>query len=324
MCVLEVKSSRVEADAVDRRCDREDVRSRQAGRAPEALVAVARRRVDDLDRPAAGCDAHRSARRGRAAAPCSTSTAFSAQTSTIVPATPAGIEFIIFMTSIRQTIVSGSTRAPDDRRTALRPARRRGRRCRASATSIVTDAAAAPSGGADRGRRRRRLRAADLRGRRRARSPPSRSAARRASDSSISRRISRTSSSVSGIGSALLSPGRPRRCSSRGRSPSRRALGALARQRRHGPRLEHVQRRAAAGPARSPTRCPGGSRSAARRAVRPRRARRAARRPGRARRGAAPAPRLAPSRVRRHRARTRSCFRLTVRRTTSPVTLLTR
>ena len=40
---------RVEADALHRRRDREDVARGQARRAPEALVAVARRRVDDLD-----------------------------------------------------------------------------------------------------------------------------------------------------------------------------------------------------------------------------------------------------------------------------------
>ncbi len=44
--------------------------------------------------------------------PYSTSSAFSAMTSAIVPDTPAGTEFIIFMTSMMQTIVSGSTRLP--------------------------------------------------------------------------------------------------------------------------------------------------------------------------------------------------------------------
>ena len=40
---------RVEADALERRRDRQDVACGQAGGAPEALVAVARRRVDDVD-----------------------------------------------------------------------------------------------------------------------------------------------------------------------------------------------------------------------------------------------------------------------------------
>ena len=42
----------------------------------------------------------------------STGSAFSAQTSTIVPAMPAWTAFIIFITSMMQTTVSGSTRAP--------------------------------------------------------------------------------------------------------------------------------------------------------------------------------------------------------------------
>ena len=41
---------RMIADLLDRRCDRENVVGGQPGRAPEALVAVARRGVDDLDR----------------------------------------------------------------------------------------------------------------------------------------------------------------------------------------------------------------------------------------------------------------------------------
>ena len=45
---------RMEADALQRRRDREDVVRREAGRAPEALVAVARRRVDDVDDAAHG------------------------------------------------------------------------------------------------------------------------------------------------------------------------------------------------------------------------------------------------------------------------------
>mgnify|MGYP003694799259 CR=1 FL=1 len=49
MCVLELKSRGVEADPVHRRRDREHVRRGQAGRAPQALIAVARRRVDDVD-----------------------------------------------------------------------------------------------------------------------------------------------------------------------------------------------------------------------------------------------------------------------------------
>ena len=56
--------------------------------------------------------AHRSGSTWKSGVPYSTSSAFSAQTSTIVPATPAGTEFIIFITSIRQTTVVGSTRAP--------------------------------------------------------------------------------------------------------------------------------------------------------------------------------------------------------------------
>ena len=102
MCVLDVKSQAWKPTRSMRRRDREHVRRRQPGGSPEALVAVARRRVDDLDHPGA----HRARRRGRAAAPDSTSSAFSAQTSTIVPAMPAWTAFIIFMTSIRQTTVS--------------------------------------------------------------------------------------------------------------------------------------------------------------------------------------------------------------------------
>ncbi len=52
------------------------------------------------------------ARPGRAAAPYSTSSPFSTQISAIVPATPACTEFIIFITSMMQTIVSGSTLEP--------------------------------------------------------------------------------------------------------------------------------------------------------------------------------------------------------------------
>ena len=44
--------------------------------------------------------------------PYSTGCAFSTWISAIVPAMPAGIEFIIFITSMMQTIVSGSTRVP--------------------------------------------------------------------------------------------------------------------------------------------------------------------------------------------------------------------
>ena len=103
MCVLEVKSTawkptRSIVGAIARMSAR-----RQAGRAPEALVAVARRRVDDVDEPRA--HAIRLAR-GRAARRTRRARAFSAHTSTIVPATPAGTEFIIFITSIRQTTVS--------------------------------------------------------------------------------------------------------------------------------------------------------------------------------------------------------------------------
>ena len=44
--------------------------------------------------------------------PYSTSSAFAGTISAIVPDTPAGTEFIIFMTSMMHTIVSGSTCAP--------------------------------------------------------------------------------------------------------------------------------------------------------------------------------------------------------------------
>ena len=44
--------------------------------------------------------------------PYSTSSPFSAHTSTTVPETPAGTEFIIFITSMMQTVLSGSIRAP--------------------------------------------------------------------------------------------------------------------------------------------------------------------------------------------------------------------
>ena len=49
---------------------------------------------------------------GTAAARTRPAAAFSGTTSAIVPDTPAGTEFIIFMTSMMQTIVSGSTRCP--------------------------------------------------------------------------------------------------------------------------------------------------------------------------------------------------------------------
>ena len=48
----------------------------------------------------------------KSVAPYSTASAFAAQTSTIVPATPAGTAFIIFITSMRQTTVVASTFAP--------------------------------------------------------------------------------------------------------------------------------------------------------------------------------------------------------------------
>src|SRR5262249_55867395 len=95
----------VEADAVEGGRDREHVGSGQPGGAPEALVAVTRSRVDDLDEAHPGRTLNR-------ASPYSTGSALTATTSTTVPERPAGIEFIIFITSIRQTTVSGSTRAP--------------------------------------------------------------------------------------------------------------------------------------------------------------------------------------------------------------------
>src|SRR5581483_11296784 len=97
---------RMEADRLHRRRNCKDLAGGEAGGAPEALVAVARRRVDDLDRPR-----HAGSTRKRGW-PYSTSCAFSTWTSAIVPTTPAGTEFIIFMTSMMQTIVSSSTRAP--------------------------------------------------------------------------------------------------------------------------------------------------------------------------------------------------------------------
>src|SRR6185437_15443974 len=96
---------RVIADPVHRRRDREHVGSRQPGRAPQALVAVARGRVDELDR------AHFGSTRN-SGCPYSTSAALSQHTSAIVPAMPAGTEFIIFITSMMATIVSRSTSVP--------------------------------------------------------------------------------------------------------------------------------------------------------------------------------------------------------------------
>src|SRR5262249_30717944 len=88
---------------VERRRDREDVGCREPGRAPEALVAVARRRVDEVD--------HAASTR-KSGWPYSIGAAFSTWISAIVPAIPAVTEFIIFITSMMQTIVSGSTREP--------------------------------------------------------------------------------------------------------------------------------------------------------------------------------------------------------------------
>ena len=102
----------MEADPIHGRSDCHQVVRRQAGGAPQALVAVAGRRVDDLDEPTGAHGAHRSDRIRKRGAPSSTSCAFSTHASTIVPVTPAGTAFIIFMTSIRHTTVSGSTRAP--------------------------------------------------------------------------------------------------------------------------------------------------------------------------------------------------------------------
>ena len=99
---------RVEPDAVDGRGDRDDVPRRQARGAPEALVAVAGRRVDDVDdRLMTRARPGRAARRTPRAARCRRTPRRSC------PATPAGIGFIIFMTSIRHTTVSGSTRDAD-------------------------------------------------------------------------------------------------------------------------------------------------------------------------------------------------------------------
>src|SRR6185312_11283011 len=100
---------RVEADALEGGGDREGLARREAGRAPEALVPVAGRGVDDLDR--AGAHRHAGITR-KSGCPNSTASAFSTWTSAIVPTTPAGTEFIIFITSITHTIVSRSIRVP--------------------------------------------------------------------------------------------------------------------------------------------------------------------------------------------------------------------
>ena len=107
MCVLDVKSAawkptRSIVGAIETMS-----RVVRPGGAPEALVAVAGRRVDDVDTGL--IDSGSTWKRG---APYSTSCALSAHTSTTVPATPAETAFIIFMTSIRHTTESGSTREP--------------------------------------------------------------------------------------------------------------------------------------------------------------------------------------------------------------------
>ena len=208
------------------------------------------------------------------------------------------------------------------RRTAPRPAPARGRRCRASATSI----GARPSRG--RLARQRRLGSAG------GAAPPrttwsdspsvsTRSSSR--SDSSMSRRISRTSSSSAARAQLLVARAR-RTCSSRATSPSaaasacsRRGSAVTGRDWRTN-RLAGSSRRA-----RAPTRRPGASRSSAR-SRRPTStsaasaARVEARRLAPLRR----APRPARRRARRRRARTRSPSRARARARPRRVTLLTR
>src|SRR4029079_5248562 len=98
---------RAEADTVDRRRDRDDVSRREPGGAPEALADVARRRVDHLDG-----SRHVTGHSRKSVAPYSTASAFAAQTSTIVPATPAGTAFIIFSTSLSEPTAVASTVVP--------------------------------------------------------------------------------------------------------------------------------------------------------------------------------------------------------------------
>ena len=155
------KVARVEPDPVHRRRDAQHVRRRQAGRAPQALVAVAGRGVDDLD--------HSIRNSG---APNSTSSAFSAQISTIVPA-DAGLDRVHHLHHLDQADdrvgLDLACRRP---RTAPRRARARGRRCRASGASIVPPGAARSARGSG-GGRRAALRTCSVK-------PASRSAARRA------------------------------------------------------------------------------------------------------------------------------------------------
>ena len=105
MCVLDVKST---AWKPTRSIVGAMARTSGAG-SPVALQSSADRRVvgvDDVDEPLMGPVARGRVARRTPRAPRSE------RTSTIVPPTPAGIGFIIFMTSIRQTTVWGSTRVP--------------------------------------------------------------------------------------------------------------------------------------------------------------------------------------------------------------------
>ena len=107
MCVLDVKSSAWKPSALHRRRDREDVVRGEAGRAPEALVAVARRRVDDLDdRAISGL--HPEER----LAVLDELPVLDVDLDDRAGDARRATEFIIFITSMMQTIVSGSTGAP--------------------------------------------------------------------------------------------------------------------------------------------------------------------------------------------------------------------
>ena len=95
---------RAEADAVDHGRDLGDHRRRQRVGAPEALVAVADRRVDEPDH--AGPDAEEHVAVLRRPSP------FSRQTSATTPRAPATTALISFMTSRMQTCVCSSTALP--------------------------------------------------------------------------------------------------------------------------------------------------------------------------------------------------------------------
>ncbi len=85
------------------------------GGADDRLKSEAAARGHDPDRDLAAVGDEHPLHAGRtrnSGAPYSARTAFSWHTSTTVPETPAGIEFIIFITSMMQTIVSGSTVLP--------------------------------------------------------------------------------------------------------------------------------------------------------------------------------------------------------------------